>query len=88
MLDEYWDEICTPHSGDFYFWSDWLFQYYYELPLGEAIESSYLMCKSEQHRLTPKHDILRSLVPLLEHCFVTIEEDYNQVKKINVVMVL
>ena len=27
-------------------------------------ESAYLKWKSEQHRMTPKYDILRSLVPL------------------------
>ena len=58
----------------------WLFQYYNDLPLGESIESAYLMWKSEQHRLTPKYDIMRSLVPLVKHYFVTMEEDDSQLK--------
>ena len=37
MLDEYWDEVDTHYSRDFQFWPEWLFQYYNELPLGEAI---------------------------------------------------
>ena len=41
MLDEYWDKKDTPSSDDFGFWPDWLFQYYNELLLGEAIKSSY-----------------------------------------------
>ena len=28
MLDEYWEEIDTPYSDDFDFWTDWLFQYF------------------------------------------------------------
>ena len=27
ILDEYWDEGDTPHSGDFGFRIEWLFQY-------------------------------------------------------------
>ena len=56
------------------FLPQWLFQYYNELPLGGSIESAYLMWKSEQHRLTPKYDILSSLVPLIKHYYVTLEE--------------
>ena len=50
------------------------------MPLGEAIESAYLMWKSEKNRLTPKYDILRLLVLLVKHYFVTVGEDYNQLK--------
>ena len=50
------------------------------MPLGEAIESDYIMWKPEQHRLAPKYDIMRSLEPLAKHYFVTMEEDYNQLK--------
>ena len=67
MLDEYWDERDTPISDGFDFWPDWLFQYYNELPLGEDIESAYLTWKAEQHILTPKYNILCSLVPLVQH---------------------
>ena len=45
MLDEYWYKGYTPYSGNFYFWHGWFFQYYNELPLGETIESDYLMWK-------------------------------------------
>ena len=38
------------------------------------------MWKSEQHRLTTKYDIMRSLVPLIKHYFVTMEEDNNLFK--------
>ena len=51
--------------------------YYNELNLGEAVESAYLMCKPEQYRLTPKYDILHSLVLLVKHYFVTAEEYDN-----------
>ena len=37
MLDAYWDEKNTPYSDDFYFWPDWLYQYFNELPFGESI---------------------------------------------------
>ena len=43
--------------------------------LCEYIESVYLTWKSEQHSLKLKYDILRSLVTLVEHYFVTMEED-------------
>ena len=79
MVDEYWDERDTPYSDDFEFYTEWLFQYFNELPLGESIESAYLTWKSEQHRLTPKYDILSSLVPLLKHYILMGEED-NQFK--------
>ena len=69
MLDYYWDETDTLYSDYYYFWPDWLYQYFNELPLGEAIESDHLTWKSEQHRLTPKYDILCSLVPLEKHSF-------------------
>ena len=39
ILYSYWGEVDTPYSGDFYFCNEWLFQYYNDLPLGEAIES-------------------------------------------------
>ena len=51
MLDEYWDGVDTPYAGGFYLWTEWLFQYYNELPLCESIESAYIVCKSEQHIL-------------------------------------
>ena len=38
------------------------------------------MGKSEQHTLTPKYNILRSLVLLIKHNFVTMEEDGNKLK--------
>ena len=38
------------------------------------------MWNSEQHILTPKYDIPRSLVTLIKHYFVTMEEDANQLK--------
>ena len=38
------------------------------------------MWKLEQQRLTPKYNILRSLVPLVKHYFVTMEEDENKSK--------
>ena len=38
------------------------------------------MWKSEQHILTPKYEILCSLVTLLKYCFLTMEEDDNQFK--------
>ena len=38
------------------------------------------MWKLEQNRLTPKYDILYSLVTLVKHYHVTMEEDYNQFK--------
>ena len=37
MLDEYWDEVDTPYSGNFYLWPKWLSRYYNELNLGEII---------------------------------------------------
>ena len=58
----------------------WLLQYLNKLELGEAIEIAYLMLKSEQHKLTHKSAILRSLVPLINHYFVTMEEDDSQFK--------
>ena len=80
MLDGYWDEKNTPCSDIFDFWPDCLYQYFNELPLGEAIESDYLMWKSEKHRLAPKYDILCSLLALVKKYFVTMEDDYNQFK--------
>ena len=53
------------------------------MPLGKAIESAYCMWKSEQHRLRPKYNIMRSLVSLVKHYFVNIEEDDNNKFKIN-----
>ena len=52
------------------------------MPLGKAIESDYLTWKSEQHILTPKYNIMRSLVTLVKHYFVTMKEDDN-IFKIN-----
>ena len=75
MLDDYWDEKYTPYSDDDYFWHDWLYQYFNELPIGEAIESAYITYNSEQNRLTPKYDIMRSLVTLVKHYFVNMEKD-------------
>ena len=46
MVDEYWDERDTPYSDDFEFYTEWLFQYFNELPLGESIETAYLTWKS------------------------------------------
>ena len=46
ILDEYWDGVDTPYSFCFDLWTEWLFQYYNELTLCEAIESYYLMWKS------------------------------------------
>ena len=66
MLYDYWDEKDTPYPDDYYFWTNLLYQYFNELSLGEAIE---------QQRLTPKYDIMRSLVPLVKKYFVTTEED-------------
>ena len=43
MSYECWDEIDTPYVDDFEFYPEWLFQYFNELPLGEDIESAYLM---------------------------------------------
>ena len=54
-----------------------MFRYFNEMPLGEAIESDYLMWKSEQHILTPKYDILCSLATLVNPYFVTMEEDVS-----------
>ena len=61
-------------------WPEWLFQYFNELPLGEGIESFYILLKSEQQILTPKYDILHSLVPLVNHYFVTMYDDDHQLK--------
>ena len=80
ILYDYLDEKDTPYSDDSYLWPDCFYQYFNELPLGESIESSYLMWKSEQHRLPPKYDILSSFVTLVKHYFVTMEEDNNQFK--------
>ena len=69
MLDEYWDEKYTPYSDYFDFCPDWLYQYFNEMLLGKEIESAYLTWKLEQHILTPKYDILHSLVPLVKKRF-------------------
>ena len=45
------------------------------MSLGEGIESAYLMLKTEQQRLTPKYDIMRSLVPLVKQYNVTIDDN-------------
>ena len=77
-LDEYWNEGDTLYSGYFDFWPEWLFQYYNELNFGEAIESVSIVWKSEQHSITPRYDILRSLVPLLKYYTVNMEEDSDK----------
>ena len=51
------------------------------MQLDESIESAHLTWNSEQHRLTPKNDILDSLVPLVKHYFVNMEEVDNQLRK-------
>ena len=38
------------------------------------------MWKSQQHRLTSQYDILSSLLSLVKHYFVIMEEDDNQFK--------
>ena len=57
-----------------------MFQYYNKLRLGEFVEIYYLTGKLEQHRLTPKYNILRSLLPLVKQYFVTMEGGDNQFK--------
>ena len=54
------------------YWNDLLYQYFNKLPLGEATESPW---KSKQHRLIPKNDIIRSLVPFVKQYILTMEED-------------
>ena len=80
MSDEYWDEEDTPYSDNFYFWPDLLHQYFNKLLLGKEIKSAYITWNSEQHRLTTKYEIICSLLPLVKHYFVTMEEDYIQFK--------
>ena len=80
MLDEYRDKEYTPYSDDFDFWPDWLFQYYNEQPFVESIESDYITWKPEKHSLTPKYDILSSLLLPVKKYFVTMEKDDNQFK--------
>ena len=72
-LYEYWYEWDKMHSGYFYFWPQWLLQYYNKMPLGQSIVIAYLMWKSEQHRLTPKYDIIHSLMSL----FKTLQCDFG-----------
>ena len=79
-LDEYWYKIYTPYSCGFDFQTERLLQYCNELTLGEAIESDYLIWRSEKHGLAPKYDILRSLVPLIKQYNVTLEDDDIQFK--------
>ena len=55
-------------------------RYNYGGPENEVYSSAYLIFKSEQHILTCKYGILRSLLPLVKHYFMTMEEDYNQLK--------
>ena len=80
MLNGYWDEKYTPYSYNYDFQLDWLYQYFDELMLGEDLESFYLTWKSEQPRLTPKYDIMHSLVTLVKHYFVTMEEGCDLLK--------
>ena len=79
-LYDFWYEGCTPYLVGFYFWQEWLFQYYNELALCEAIESAYLVWKSEQHKLAPKYEIMGSLVLLLKHYNFNVEENGNKFK--------
>ena len=79
-LDEYCDWGDTTYSVGFGSQQEWLFQYYDELHLVESIESAYLKWKLEQHILTPKYDILGSLVPLVKHYNVALEKNDNQFK--------
>ena len=37
MLDYNRDEKDTPYSDYYHLWTDWLYKYFNELPLGEAI---------------------------------------------------
>ena len=80
MFDEYWYKKDTPHPDDFNLWPDWLFQYYNEIPLVEAIESSYITLKIEQQRLIPNYYIMNLFVTLVKHYNVTMVEDDNQFK--------
>ena len=48
--------------------------------LSEAIDISYLMCKSKEHRLIPKYYILCSLVPPVKHYHVDLLVDDRKVK--------
>ena len=59
-----------------WFLPECLFQYYNDLPLGEYIESDYLVWRSEQHKLTPKYNSMCSLVTHVKHYIVTMEEEY------------
>ena len=59
MLYDYCYEKDTPYSYNYDFWPDWLYQYFNEMPLGEAIESAYLTWKLGQHILEPKYHIMR-----------------------------
>ena len=47
MLYKYWEERDITYSYDFDFWPEWLFQYFNELTLYEAIESAYILGKQE-----------------------------------------
>ena len=47
---------------------------------GATIESNHLISKSEQVRLAPTYEILRSLAPLVKQYFVNVEEDDNLFK--------
>ena len=50
------------------------------MPSCEDIEIDYLTWKSEQNRLTTKYDIMRLLVLLVKHSFMTMEEDNKKFK--------
>ena len=45
IIYEFWYEVGKPYSEGFDIWLQWLFQYYYELVLGESIEIVYLTWK-------------------------------------------
>ena len=49
ILDEYQEEVDTPYSGGFDLCLQLLFRYYNELPLGEAIESDFISCGSQNN---------------------------------------
>ena len=52
------------------FWNQWLIEYHDELPVGPPIENLYKMCRSEQHRLTPKYYIFHLFVSHVK-CFMS-----------------
>ena len=71
MIDKYWYGGDITYSSSFGFWRQCLFQYNDELPIDETTESACLKWKLEQHKLTPKYDILYSFVPPVKSYHVT-----------------